>query len=313
MIRTEFTFASALEGREIAAYSWKTPGKDAKAMVQIIHGMQEYAQCYDRFACFLAEHGFIVYASDHLGHGKSIRKESDFGYFGPYEGWKNILDDQYTLTQYAKAEHPDLPLVLIGHSMGSFVARLLAATYGKSYAMAIFLGTSGPRPWAERAARIAAHMGSIYGIKTPANRLGAIMTKMMNKRIAHRRTNHDWLSTNPDAVNGFILDPLCGREFTYGGYRDLMLLLAMVSNKNWAFRLPKNLPILLLSGKDDPVGNYGKGIRTLAKRLLAANCCTVSLKLYHGQRHVPLMDVRQEEIMQDILQWILRYLPKTQK
>lgn len=309
MIRTEFTFASALEGREIAAYSWKAAGKSSKGVVQIIHGMQEHAKCYDAFACFLAEQGFIVYACDHLGHGRSIQKESDFGYFGPDAGWKNIIEDQWTLTQYAKTEHPQLPLILLGHSMGSFVARILAAEHGTEYAMAIFLDTSGPRPWAKKAAHIAEHLGKVYGIKTPANRLGARMTKMMNRRIHHRRTDHDWLSTDADAVNDFILDPLCGREFTYGGYRDLLTLLAMVSEKNWAFRLPKTLPILLLSGKDDPVGDFGKGIRTLAKRLLAADCCKVSLKLYQGLRHVPLTDYRREEVAQDILTWILRYLP----
>lgn len=310
MIRTEFTFPSALSGREITAYSWSSGGK-CRGVVQLVHGMQEHMRRYDDFAVFLASHGFVVYGSDHLGHGKSIRKESDYGYFGPSEGWRNLVSDQYTLMQTAKKEHPHVPFILIGHSMGSFIAREMAAEYGQQLDMAIFLGTSDGDRLLKIAKRWADHGSTRHGIKTPASMLGSAAFASFQRKIKHPRTHHDWLSTLPEAVDAFILDTECGRDFTYGGFQDLFTLLARVSAKEWAYRLPKKLPMLLVSGKEDPVGAYGKGIRHLANRLMRADCCCISVKLYANMRHCVLHEARQEQVYDDILKWILRYLPKS--
>lgn len=307
MIRTEFTYPSAWKGQEIFGRIWQRNG-DYIGVVQLVHGMQEHMGRYDRFAVFLAERGFVVYGNDHLGHGRSVQKETDFGYFGPEEGWKNLLADMRTLMERAKREHPGLPYILIGHSMGSLLAREFAAEYGEELDMAVFLGTSGGSPIVKNAKRLAEKRGEKRGIKTPARDLGRMAFGAYNRKFRPKRTNHDWLSTLDSAVNDFIMDPLCGREFTYGGYRDLFGILAKVSEKEWPYRLPKNLPILLMSGKDDPVGDYGRGVRRVARQLLRADCRKVSVRLYASMRHELLQESRQREVFQDLYQWISRYL-----
>lgn len=307
MIRSEFTYPSAWEGQEIFARSWRETGK-CVGIIQLVHGMQEHIGRYEEAAEYFAKRGFVVYGNDHLGHGHSVRKETDFGYFGPKDGWKNLLSDMYTLMKRAKADYPNLPFILVGHSMGSFLAREFAAEYGEELDMAVFLGTSGGSSLLEWGIRQAEKRGGKYGIKTAAKDLNRLAFGTYNRKIHPKRTNHDWLSTVDGEVNGFIMDPLCGREFTYGGYRDLFTVLARVSQEEWAYRLPKNLPILLMAGKGDPVGNYGKGVRQVAKRLLKADCRKVSVKLYASLRHELFHESRKTEVFEDLYHWICRYL-----
>lgn len=313
MIRTEFTFPSALQGRDVFSYSWRNDDKKPKGVVQIIHGMQEHILRYEEFATYLADRGFVVYGCDQLGHGRTAKRDTDFGYFGEEDGWENLLDDQKTLMERVKKEYPFLPFILIGHSMGSFVARELTAEYGKELDMAIFLGTSGGSPFLDTGLCHAVAMAERKGADTEAERLEHFAFGSYNKKIHPKRTCHDWLSSVPEEVNSFIMDPLCGRPFTYGGYRDMFTLLQRVSAREWAYRVPSTLPILLMAGKDDPVGNYGKGVREVAQRLLEADCRYVSLRLYAGMRHELFHESRKAEIFADLYQWICKYLQRRKK
>ncbi len=310
MIRTEFTFPSALQGRTIFAYIWKNEESKPKAVVQLIHGMQEHILRYEEFASFLVRKGFVVYGCDQLGHGRTAQRDTDFGFFGEEDGWKNLLDDQKNLMEQIKKTYPTLPLILIGHSMGSFVARELAAECGEKLDMAIFLGTSDGSPFLNQGLCHVAAMAERKGVDTEAERLERVLFGTYHKKIHPKRTHHDWLSTVPEEVNAFIMDPLCGRPFTYGGYRDMFTLLQKVSAQDWAYRVPQVLPMLFMAGKDDPVGHYGKGIHTVAHSLLEADCHYVSLRLYAGMRHELLHESRKQEVFQDLYVWICKQLQK---
>lgn len=310
MVRTEFTFPSALQGRDIFAYRWTNSEKKCRGIVQIIHGMQEHILRYEEVAAYLAERGFAVYGCDQLGHGRTAKRDTDFGYFGAEDGWENLLDDQRTLMELAKKEYVSLPFILMGHSMGSFVARELTAEYGKELDMAIFLGTSGGSRFLNIGLCHAVAMAERKGPDTEAERLEHFAFGSYNKKIRPNRTRHDWLSSVSEEVNNFIMDPLCGRPFTYGGYRDMFTLLQRVSARDWAYRIPSTLPILLMAGKNDPVGDYGRGVREVAKRLLEADCHYVSLRLYAGMRHELFHESRRIEVFADLYQWICKYLQK---
>ena len=310
MVRTEFTFSSALQGRDICAYKWTNDAKKCLGVIQIIHGMQEHILRYEELATYLAGKGFAVYGCDQLGHGRTAKGDTDFGYFGAKDGWENLLDDQKTLMERGKKEYPSLPFILIGHSMGSFVARELTAEYGEELDMAVFLGTSGGSPWLQAGLSYVTAMAERKGADTEAERMEHFAFGTYNKKIHPKRTRHDWLSSVSEEVNSFIMDPLCGRPFTYGGYRDMFTLLQRVSAKEWAYGIPSGLPILLMAGKDDPVGDYGKGVKEVAKRLLEADCRRVSLRLYGGMRHELLHENRKAEVFMDLYQWICKYLQR---
>ncbi len=286
----------------IVAKIWQ-PDFQAQGIVQISHGMCEYIDRYAGFAEFLTENGFIVCANNHLGHGASAASQKQLGYFAKRGGEKFLVDDLHTLTNMMKIKYPDLPILLFGHSMGSFIARNYVTKYGKELSAVIFCGTSGPNPRARAGKKLAALECRRHGEQYRSSWLQHLAFHAYNRRNA-RRTKFDWLSRDEKVVDQYLADPYCDFTFTASAFEDLFTLLLQCSDPEWFSTYPKTLPTLLISGDMDPVGDYGKGVSYVYKTLISAGVRDVRMKLYEGARHELLNEINRQEVYEDILQWI---------
>lgn len=281
---------------------------DVKGVVQIAHGMAEYSNRYAEFAMKLAENGYAVFINDHLGHGKSVASKDDLGYFGE-DGVSNLVEDMKKVTEIAKQEYPELPFILFGHSMGSFLARAYTAKYGRFLSGAIYCGTSGPNPATGMGIALAKYLEKTKGDHHRSGFLNSIAFGPYNKKTA-KRTDFDWLSRVDEEVDKYIADELCGFCFTTNGFETLFGVLKQVSSPAWYKKVPESLPVLLIAGEDDPVGEYGKGVRKVFEGLKASGHASTLMKLYPGARHELLNETNKQEVMDDIVEWINKVADK---
>jgi alpha-beta hydrolase superfamily lysophospholipase len=311
ILKNEYRFSSQTGVGEIYARSFLPDDKSkVSAVFQIAHGMAEHGGRYDEFALFLAERGFAVYVIDHAGHGRSCAPE-DWGYFGERDGWNGLVADSKLLTDIARNENVDKPVIFFGHSMGSFVARLYAERYGAELAGAIFCGTSGANPAAGVGIALAGLVAKLRGSRRRSNLLDTMAFGAYNKRINNVRTKFDWLSVREANVDEYIADPACGFLFTAAGFRDVFTLLSKANSAQWYANLPKQLPILLIAGEQDPVGLYGKGVRQVEAQLREAGQAEVECKLYPTGRHEIHNEALRGEVYDDIFAWCGRHLMNT--
>lgn len=282
------------------------PAHDIKTVgvVQIAHGMAEHHERYEQFIEFLNQNGFIVYINDHLGHGKSAANENELGYFGKEAGYNNLVEDMKKLTDIAKAENPGIPFILFGHSMGSMLARLYTERYGNELDGVIYCGTTGPNPAASMGISVTKAIAKIKGDHYRSKLIDKLAFGTYNNKINPKRTSFDWLSTDDEIVDKYIADPLCGFLFTAYGYRDLMSLILLISRSEWYSSVPSSLPIFIIAGNEDPVGAYGKGIKTVYDELVNSKHTAISLKLYDGMRHEILNEPAKNDVYNDILSWL---------
>lgn len=297
----EFT---APDGVQIAGYRWLPAGKP-RAIVQIAHGMAEHAGRYDQFAQALTDAGYAVYANDHRGHGKTA-KGSTLGYFAPKHGWRLVVEDLFAVTELAREEQGNLPVVLFGHSMGSLLARTYAMNHGASLAGLILCGNvadTGPIGHVGKA--IAGFEGRVRG----REHASALMTKLsfgqFNRAFKPARTDFDWLSSDEAEVDAYIADPLCGFDCSDSMYVDLLTGTALVNNSTRAAATPEELPVFIISGEADPCGGKkGSGVKAISSLLRKVGVKNVTLKLYPDARHELLHEAARDEVTGDILHWI---------
>ncbi len=297
------TYLSSNQTDTIAYYLYQ-PDSKPKGILQISHGMCEGMWRYEDFAQFLTAQGFLVCGNDHLGHGKSVQSQENLGYFADKDGACCLYRDVHKLTVIMKKDYPDIPYFLLGHSMGSFIARAYLAHFGSELDGAIIMGTSGPNPFAKLGIRLTKTIAKRKGEYYRSPFLYRMAFSAYNKRFQPQRTMHDWLSRDPSVANRFEADPYCNFIFTSSGFGDLFRLLHWVSGIDWAGQLPHDLPVLLTSGSDDPVGNYGKGVQTVYQWLRKAGIKDVSLQLYPQARHEILNETNRQEVYQDIFAWL---------
>lgn len=309
MIRKEYSFPSKTGTADIFARSWSPDDKDSvKAVIQITHGMAEDGERYEDFASFLCENGIAVYLNDHVGHGKSVKSDDDLGWFGDEgKGWDAFVEDARTFTKIAKDENPGKPLIFFGHSMGSFVAREYARRYGRNgdIKAAVFCGTSGSNPGAPAGIILASLVAKIKGGHFRSKLIDNIAFGTYLKGIENPRTNFDWLTKDTEIVDKYVASKYCGFLFTAAGFKDMFTILKTVSGKDWYADMDKSLPILIISGKLDPVGAYGKGITQVYNDLKQAGKTDVTMKLYEGDRHEILNETDRSLVYKDVLAWIL--------
>lgn len=278
------------------------PDGKPKAVVQLAHGMAEHIGRYTEFADILCAHGYIFAANDHAGHGKSLKDDAHKGYFAESDGWTALIEDLREVRALTHAEFPDIPHILMGHSMGSFLARTYAARYPAEMDALIVSGTSGRNPVLGVAKWLAAREIRKHGAMTPSPFLDKLAFGSYNKQFKPAQTAFDWLTTDTEKVADYVADPLCGFTFTAAGFRDLFSGLGEVSDPAWAGKVP-NVPILLFSGDQDPVGSNGRGVKEVARSLVDSGH-NVVLKLYRGGRHEMLNELCRETVYEDILTFL---------
>lgn len=299
---------SGSNGVDTVSYLTYTPEGEPKAIVQIAHGMAEHFGRYHAFAEYLVREGFVVCGNDHLGHGETAPGPEDFGYFGEKNGWINMMDDLHLLTLKMKQRYGDLPYFLIGHSMGSLLARAYLTYYGKELSGTVLIGTSGDNPAAKAALPLINLISSMKGDRHRSELIYYLAFGNYNKRYEKGSRKLAWMSQDNEVLDAFRADPKCNFILTVAGFRDLMKVLLYVSRKNWAAEVPQKLPVILLSGDMDPVGGFGEGTRQVFKQLQMAKIEDLSLKLYPGLRHEILNEPGNEQIYKDILEWIQKHI-----
>jgi len=301
-MRTDHYFDSCGEGR-IHYCRW-TPEGEVKGVVQIIHGIAEYVERYDDFANYLNSCGYLVVAEDHMGHGKSIGKGTTQGYFAG--GWFAAVADSYQLLQMTKAEFPELPYILFGHSMGSFMTRTILAKYPESgIAAAVICGTGWMSPAVLQAGKLAAEMVcKRKGERTADEKLNALVFSGYNARVEHPRTSYDWLNRDNRCVDAYVADPLCGFVPAAGLLRDMLTGIIHIQRKQTLSSMERSLPVFFIAGSDDPVGGYGKGVRKAAQAFRDAGMQRVDERIYPLCRHEIISELNREEVWEDVAQWI---------
>lgn len=307
LCRREFSFDSCVTGEKIFVRTVAPEeSRPLRGIVQIAHGMAEHSLLYENFAQYLASNGFFVAANDHLGHGKSVSKGGAYGYFGK-GGCQNMVDDMHRLFSFCHEKYQRLPYFLIGHSMGSFLARRYASQYGDGLSGLILLGTGcGPAKSVLKMQRMFAE--AIVRRKGPLGHdplFEKLSTGRFNHYFSPTRTPNDWLSRDEKEVDRYTEDPLCGFVLTVSGYRDILDLQAEINSEKWGKAVP-DIPILFASGDQDPVGAFGKGVRRSADYLLWTGHTKVTVKLYHGARHVPLCETNRSEVYRDLLAFLTK-------
>ncbi|MGN0999608.1 MAG: lysophospholipase [Faecousia sp.] len=306
-MRTDFYFDSHGAGK-IHGCRW-TPEGQPKAVLQIVHGIAEYVERYDDFAAFLNSHGILVVAEDHMGHGKSFQNGGTQGYFDG--GWFAAVDDSYELLKRTREEFPELPYVLFGHSMGSFMARTILGRYPDSGISAAIICGTGWQPEAVLTVGIGA-CGLVCRFgdeRKPNEKLQGVVFGSYNSRVEHPRTPFDWLSRDKKIVDAYAADPLCGFTASAGLLRDMLTGIRYIQREETLAAMDQNLPVFFIAGGDDPVGSYGKGVRQTAEAFRKAGMKHVSHRIYPLCRHEILNEINRGEIYEDIWQWLQKVLP----
>ncbi|WP_342779932.1 lysophospholipase [Leekyejoonella antrihumi] len=295
------------DGTQLQVYRWLPDGPPT-AIVQLAHGMAEHAGRYERFAKALTDVGYVVYADDHRGHGLTAAGV-DAGYFADRGGWDKVVEDLSTVAQHAREEHPGLPLVLFGHSMGSFMVREYAIRHGSELAALVVCGTAGDPGMLGKVGGVVASLeGRIRGRKHPSNLMNKLTFGQYNAQFKPKRTDFDWLSRDPAEVDKYVADLQCGAVFSDGFFSDLLGGLAHLQRDDEVAKVPNDLPVLLISGDKDPVGDNGKGVRAVAAQLERAGVRDVTTTLYPGARHELLNETNRDEVTADVVSWIREHL-----
>ena len=303
MRKEEFYFDSNCNTNKIHAVKWVPEGTPL-CIIQIVHGMCEYVERYEEFAAFLTEKNIMVVGEDHLGHGKSMGSNPP-GYFCEKEPHRVLVENVHTLKNLVKKEYPDIPYIIFGHSMGSFITRNFVHAYGNEVDGAVICAT-GMQPKAlAQAMKVMVNVLQIFqGSKHVSKFINNIAFGSYLKRIENPKTESDWLSVNEENVQKYLADPLCGFVFTLNGFKGLAGLLIGLHDKEKIASIPKELPLHFLYGDEDPVGDYGVGVEKTIQVYKDAQMTRVSKNVYKGKRHELLNEDNKLEVMNDVYAWI---------
>jgi alpha-beta hydrolase superfamily lysophospholipase len=306
MTETEQPVVTAADGRRIQVRLW-VPSTEAKAsvVVQLLHGLSEHLGRYQRFAVACRDRGFAVIGHDHRGHGPSC-DALHLGHFADRNGWDKVVNDAIAVQRFARKTWPDTPIVLLGHSMGSFVAQSVAAREPDAIkALILSASTFSPRMQVLSGRLLARLVMLRFGGRGKSPLLNRLGFGSFNKRCAPTRTDFDWLSRDAAEVDRYIADPHCGMPLSNRLWHDLLGGLLEVTSFRTLRRIPMALPILITGGESDPVGGR-RGQRMLAHAYRDTGHIDVTLKLYPEGRHEMLNEMNRDEFTRDLLQWIDR-------
>lgn len=282
---------SSAGGLEIVAYRWDPPGSP-RGIVQLTHGMGEHLLRYEHLARTLTDAGFVVVGQDHRGHGATAASYESLGQIGA-DGWTELVADIGRLSDYVRAETPDLPLVLLGHSMGSFAAQQYVLDHSSELAGLVLTGTA------------------VLDLLEPALDLEQPLDlAMFNAPFAPARTDFDWLSRDEAQVDAYVADPQCGFGLDTDGGKQMFLAARQLADPARLDQLRKDLPVYIAVGDQDPVNGQMALVNALVERLRGAGLTDVSLTTYAGARHEVFNETNRDEVEADLLAWLARIVPR---
>ncbi len=307
---TTFRYPSCDGEHQIFVRRWAPTEGEPRAIVQIVHGISEYIDRYTGVARFLADHGFLVVGGDHLGHGRTASGAEEYGFFREKDGWHTVTGDVRALRVLMGEQYPHLPYFLLGHSMGSFLARTYLIDWPGTLTGCVISGTGQePAPVVAAGKALAALVCKTSGGRTHSKLIEQIAFGAYNKNFAPARTRADWISRDEAVVDAYMADPLCSFMPTAGMFRDMMEGLQYIAKPANLSQMDAATPILFLSGDRDPVGRNGKTVMDVVGFFHQAGCEDTEVHLYPGGRHEMLNETNREEVCADLLTWLEGKLP----
>ncbi|MGN0345821.1 MAG: alpha/beta fold hydrolase [Lachnospiraceae bacterium] len=306
-MKTIFQIRSSNKISWLQVTMWEPEG-DIKGILQISHGMKEHMERYDAFARYLNEKGILVVGNDHIGHGKSVQNLDELGYF-PCANGKNgaetAITDLHRLTEIMKRRYGKLPYFLLGHSMGSFFVRGYLSQYGQDINGAILMATGGFPPFILQLGNfLLKGCKRILGEKYKSKMLNGALNVYFNQKFQPVKTKVDWISSDEEQVQKYLDDVRCNFDFTLNGFQVLLDAQLFIQNPENISCIPKNLPLLFVSGAEDPLGEEGKGVKKIYRTYKAAGMMNMQLKLYPGARHEILQEKDCRKVYADLGRWI---------
>lgn len=295
-MRNEFKFLSSDNKTIIHGYWWLPEG-EPKAVVQLVHGMEEHILRYEPLAEYLTNNGYAVIGHDHLGHGASVFEEKDHGYFASEKGHHCVLKDMRAVTRLAEAAYPGKKIFMLGHSMGSFFARRYATLYPRALSGLILSGT-GQKPYnlVHFGKRLARLLGKAKG--------DHYRSKLVETMALGGNPLEKWLCSDQEVVDAYKNDPWCGRPFTVKAYQDMFRLMEELAQGKDQNLVPKDLPILLVAGMKDPVGDHSKGVLRVYNLYKSRDMKDVDVIFYRDDLHEIFNGVKKEEVYRDLLRFL---------
>lgn len=305
-MKKEFYYLSRDGKTQIHAVEW-LPEDEPKGVLQICHGMVEYIERYHEFAEYLCRHGYYVTGHDHLGHGRSVKDETEYGYFPKKNGNRCVIGDIHQLRMITSKKYPGVPYLMLGHSMGSFLLRQYLTEHGDGLSGAVIMGT-GYQPLAVlEAGQVVCRVTALFkGWKYRSKFVDNLSFGSFNKRFEPGETGREWVTSDSELCRRYVEDPLCMFRFTVGGYYQMFEGMKAVARAGSIAQIPEDLPILFTAGADDPVGAFGRGVMKVYRKYKSAGMRKVAVKLYAGGRHEILNETIREQVYEDLFVWCER-------
>lgn len=304
MTKREFGYLSRDRVTKIHSIEW-IPDGEIVGILQMCHGMVEYIDRYDEFAAYLAGKGFYVVGHDHLGHGKSVRSQEDYGHFDEAKGNQYVVGDIHILRLRTMKKYPDIPYFMLGHSMGSFLVRQYLTMYGQGLAGAIIMGTGyQPLPVLLAGQFLCRILAALKGWRHRSPLVDGLCLGVYRRHFKSGGGAGDWTTSDPQMWEKYTQDPLCHFRFTLAGYYQMLEGMKALARSDSMKRLPKDLPVFFVAGEDDPVGAFGKGVRKVYEKYKAAGMENVDLKLYRDDRHEILNETDRDKVYEDLYLWL---------
>lgn len=291
------------DGAALHVHGWAVD--DPRAVVQVLHGMAEHGARYARLAGALAAAGCTTYAHDHRGHGRSIAGGRPPGHVADHDSWSRLVADAHAVNRELAARHPGVPIIVLGHSMGSFILQQLLFEHPADMTAAVLSGSNGRPPAITGLGRLIARLERArVGRRNPSPLIQALTFGGYNKAFKPARTEFDWLSRDPAEVDAYLADPLCGFGVSTQTWVDMLGALGPIADPANVARVPKTMPLDLLAGDCDPVGDSGRGMRRLHAAYRHAGVADVRLTLYPGGRHEMLNEINRDQVTADLVAWL---------
>ena len=301
MKSADFTFQT-VDGANLHVSGWVI--QEPKAVVQVLHGMAEYGSRYAPLAQALAAAGYNTYAHDHRGHGKSIPAGSPPGHVADSDSWNRMVEDAHGVNREIAKRRRNLPIILLGHSMGSFMVQQLLFEHPNDMVGAALSASNGkPSPLAILAKLVARLERLRVGRRRPSPLMQKLTFGGFNKPFLPARTEFDWLSRDGEEVDKYVEDPLLGFAVSTQAWLDFLTGLDRIANPRNVAKVPKETPLYLFAGDRDPVGDFGKGVKRLYDSYKRAAIFDVRLKLYPGGRHEMFNETNRREVIDDFIAW----------